>query len=123
MKNDQRRHPRVARKIRVRPHAREAVELETIDLSVGGFSCTAPAFLAPMTKMAVSLVLPPDAGTGQSEDQTVHGEAVVVRTEPGHAASHANGGYRIALFFSRMDDEDRRRLARYLSAHAEKDDR
>src|SRR6058998_3088133 len=69
---DARRHPRVAQRIRVRSSSREAAELETIDLSAGGFSCTAPAFLPLMTKMAISLVLPdptrPRTGDGDGHE-------------------------------------------------------
>lgn len=116
MKQDKRRHPRVAKKIRVRSSSREAVELETIDLSAGGFSCTAPAFLAPMTKLAVSLVLPHHvAGSPANGGDVVQGEAIVVRTEP--AGSDHSGHYRLALFFSRMDDTDRQRLLDFLAKH------
>jgi hypothetical protein len=111
MREDKRRHPRVAKRIRVRSSAREAVELETIDLSVGGFSCTAPAFLPPMTKLAVSLVLPANTTT---PERTVSGEAIVVRTEP-TAAGKPNGPYRVALFFSRLEDADREVLTRFLA--------
>ena len=78
---DKRRHPRVAQRIKVRSSSREAVELETIDLSAGGFSCTAPAFLPLMTKLALSLVLPtdrPSATDKTNGHETVTGEAVVV---------------------------------------------
>jgi len=93
------------------------VELETIDLSAGGLSCTAPAFLPLMTKMAISLVLPdprrssPDEGDGH---ETVNGEAIVVRTDPA-APVEGKTTYRVALFFSRMDDADRRRLLEFLA--------
>ena len=118
--HDMRRHPRVAHRIRVRSSSREAVELETIDLSAGGLSCTAPAFLPLMTKLAVSLVLPvtqaaaADPGNGH---ETVNGEAVVVRTDP-PAPVDGHATYRVALFFSRMDDTDRRRLHDFLARHA-----
>src|SRR2546426_2115299 len=82
---DARRHPRLAQRIRVRSSSREAVELETIDLSAGGLSCTAPAFLPLMTKMAISLVLPdprPSAPDDRDGHETVNGEAVVVRPQP-----------------------------------------
>ncbi len=118
--HDKRRHPRVAHRIRVRSSSREAVELETIDLSAGGLSCTAPAFLPLMTKLAVSLVLPGSraaAAEPENGHETVNGEVVVVRTDPpvpvdGHAT------YRVALFFSRMDDTDRRRLHDFLARHS-----
>ena len=112
MKQDQRRHPRVAHTIRVRSHSREAVEFETIDLSVGGFRCTAPAFLPPMTRLAVSLALPEPGG---HSGPVVRGEAVVVRIEP--SAPAGDRPYRMALFFSRMEDGDRRILADFLSKH------
>lgn len=117
--NEERRHPRVAQRVRVRSSSREAVELETVDLSAGGLSCTAPAFLPLMTKMAVSLVLPEARPSGSDEangHETVNGEAVVVRTEP-PAPVDGQATYRVALFFSRMDEADRRRLHDFLARH------
>ena len=119
---DKRRHPRVAQRIRVRSSSREAVELETIDLSAGGLSCTAPAFLPLMTKLALSLVLPsdrPSAADRKNGQETVTGEAIVVRTEP-PAPVDGRETYRVALFFSKMDDDDRKRLLDYLERHSGK---
>ena len=113
--NDKRRHPRVEKRLRVRSDLREAVELETIDLSAGGLSCTAPVFLPLMTKMAVSLVLPANAGSVLPEERVVKGEAVVVRSEPPIPSKAEDASYRVALFFSRMDDADRRRLLDFLA--------
>ena len=119
--HDKRRHPRVAHRIRVRSSSREAVELETIDLSAGGLSCTAPAFLPLMTKLAVSLVLPghKSSASGSDDGQVVKGEAVVVRTDPSSPAP-GNGSYRVALFFSRMEDADRARLLDFLARQSVK---
>ena len=119
---DKRRHPRVAQRIKVRSSSREAVELETIDLSAGGFSCTAPAFLPLMTKHALSLVLPADrpaAADKTNGHETVTGEAIVVRTEP-PAPVDGQRAYRVALFFSKMDDADRQRLHDFLERHTGK---
>jgi len=117
--HDKRRHPRVAHRIRVRSSSREAVELETVDLSAGGLSCTAPAFLPLMTKLAVSLVLPVTRAAAEPGNghETVNGEAVVVRTDP-PAPVDGHATYRVALFFSRMDDTDRRRLHDFLARHS-----
>ena len=112
-RDDKRRHPRVAKRIKVESADRK-LQLETIDLSAGGLSCRAPVFLAPMTRMAISLVLPGNGGAEKTE-QVVRGEAVVVRTEPEKGiAPPPDGFYRIALFFSRMDEPDRKRLQEYL---------
>lgn len=98
------------------------MELETIDLSAGGLSCTAPAFLPLMTKMAISLVLPdptrPRTGDGDGHE-TINGEAVVVRTEPA-APVEGQATYRVALFFSRMDEADRQRLLDFLGRQSAK---
>lgn len=110
---DKRRHPRVAQRLRVRSESREPrLELETIDLSAGGLRCTAPVFLSPMTRMALSLVLPPSPG-GPDEEQVVSGEAVVVRSEPPRASGPGQL-YKVALFFSRMEEADRQRLQDFL---------
>jgi hypothetical protein len=61
--------------------------------------------------MALSLVLP---GSPNPPDHVVRGEAVVVRSEPATPGVSVNGLYRVALFFSRMDDADRRILQEYL---------
>ena len=119
---DKRRHPRVAHRVKVRSSSREAVELETIDLSAGGISCTAPAFLPLMTRLALSLVLPTDHSSAADKPnghETVTGEAVVVRTDP-PAPVDGNETYRVALFFSKMDDADRKRLHEFLERHAGK---
>ena len=111
--DDKRRHPRVAHRLKVRSDFREPrLELETIDLSAGGLRCTAPVFLSPMTRMALSLVLPPGPG-GSDEEQVVSGEAVVVRSEPA-APGKPGELYNVALFFSRMEEADRQRLQNFL---------
>lgn len=114
--NDKRRHPRVAHRLRVRSTLREAVELETIDLSAGGLRCTAPVFIPPMTKMAISLVLPHASGSHGDGEQVIQGEAVVVRTEKLPPGQTIGTTCRVALFFSRMDEADRQKLQNFLKA-------
>jgi len=111
---DKRRHPRVVRRLRIRSHHRNELELETIDLSAGGLSCASPVFLAPMTKVALSLVLPPTQNGSSEREQVVSAEAVVVRAEPAESVPSDGGAYRVALFFSHMEEEDRRRLQKFL---------
>ncbi|HEU4403635.1 MAG TPA: PilZ domain-containing protein [Candidatus Polarisedimenticolia bacterium] len=114
--HDKRRHPRVSRRLRVRSDHHEALDLETIDLSAGGLSCTTPVFLPLMTKMALALRLPGGTEGADPDEQVVKGEAVVVRTEP-PAPSRSTDGYRVALFFSRMEEADRQKLLNYLKKH------
>jgi len=110
--SEKRRHPRKEQALALRVTNDGGAPLETINLSCGGILCSSAAWVAPMTRMAVSLELPlaPPA-----EPSVVRGEAVVVRTEPVPPAS-PKGGYRIALFFSRMDEEHRATLQQFLES-------
>ena len=108
---DKRQHPRVASQVRVRTNSSDA-PLETANLSAGGLFCTSRAWVAPMTRLALSLELPGSAGNGGA---VVEGEAIVVRTEPA-APTPDPSTYRIALFFSRMDDDHRRTLQTFLTS-------
>lgn len=110
---DKRQHPRVAQRLTVRAADGTNVALETINLSAGGLFCTSPSWVAPMTRLALALELPSPTGNG---DALVRGEAVVVRTEPPAPTAAHTGGYRIALFFSRMDDDHRHALQSFLKS-------
>jgi len=111
--DEKRRDPRVTQRLPVRTQHEGGVELETINLSVGGLFCTSPSFLAPMTRMALALTLPTPSG---SPAAVVEGEAVVVRTEPSAPTPAHQGRYRIALFFSRMHDDHRQALKQFLQS-------
>lgn len=111
--SEKRRHPRINQRLRVNSLDRQAkLELETIDLSAGGLRCKAPAYLAPMTKMELSLILPAAGST--ITEQVIRGEAVVVRSEPLTAEPANDGTYRVALFFSKMEQADRDKLNAFL---------
>ena len=112
---DKRQHPRVAQRLTVRAADGSGVALETINLSAGGRFCTSPSWVAPMTRLALSLELPAPPGKG-GRAALVSGEAVVVRTEPPSPSTAHKGGYRVALFFSRMDEEHREVLHTYLKS-------
>lgn len=112
---EKRRHPRVAKRILVRSRFEGTVELETVDLSIGGLSCTAPMSLPLMTKLALSINLPANGGATGGE-RVIESEAVVVRSDKS-PSSTGQGHYQIALFFSRMEDNHRQVLLEYLNSH------
>jgi PilZ domain len=112
---DKRQHPRVSQRLPVQSQIHGGVALETINLSAGGLSCTSPAYVAPMTRMSLALQIP-SASNGTT---IVEGEGIVVRTEPPEPSAANQGGYRIALFFSRMDDEHRRALQTWLNSRSQ----
>jgi hypothetical protein len=84
----------------------EVVEMEAVNLSLGGACCVSPHRFEPMTVLDVQVDLPGRTPTSMPLRAT----AVVVRVEP----SRAGAPYRIALWFREMADEDRARLRRHL---------
>ena len=116
--SEKRHHPRIPERLTVHSSDGAHVALETINLSAGGLFCTSPAWVAPMTRLALALELPSAAANGPGA-AVVRGEAIVIRTEPAAPAVTHEGGYRIALFFSRMDDEHRQVLQAFLKSRAD----
>lgn len=80
------------------------------NLSLGGLYCTSTRAFDEMTRLAVRLMLPIDGAT-----ESLDVEAVVVRKR---AVASPEGPHRfeLALFFTRVDDDQRRRLSQYLGS-------
>jgi len=110
--NEKRRHPRVSESLTIRAVHDGGVAFQTINLSAGGLFCTSPSFIAPMTRLSLMMEVPlPD-----DDPARIEGEAVVVRTEPAAPVPAHQGGYRIALFFSRLAEDDRLALQAFLTS-------
>ncbi|HEV8200177.1 MAG TPA: PilZ domain-containing protein [Candidatus Polarisedimenticolia bacterium] len=110
--HEKRRHPRVAESLTIRAVHDGSIDFQTINLSAGGLFCTSPQFIPPMTRLSLAMEVPlPD-----DDPARIEGEAVVVRTEPEAPQPLHQGGYRIALFFSRLEDDDRRALQAFLAS-------
>jgi hypothetical protein len=86
----------------------------TINLSAGGFYCALPFFVAPMTKLRVSLVIPVADSDGKVEKHPITCEGMVVRTVPEKAAK-GKKLYEIGCFFTEIDDYDRLVIEQYLA--------
>jgi c-di-GMP-binding flagellar brake protein YcgR len=84
------------------------------DLSLGGLYCTSTTHFPEMTRLCVRLVLPEADGSGVETHDALDIEAVVVR-EQKLASSVGNSRYELALYFTRMTDRQRERLARFLA--------
>ena len=109
-RQEKRETARVPADLRVRStSAGELLELNVVNLSLGGAYCGSPRAIEPMTRLEVILDLP---GSG-AVSIPVAAQAVVVRMDRAdrHAAPHP---YLLALWFQRMTDHDRARLRRFL---------
>jgi hypothetical protein len=113
---EQRKHPRFKDRLTLRSFSpdREANEMSTTDLSLGGAHVVASRFFPLMTRVEVTLLLPPEEGI-ESGPRPVRADAVVVRVHPPQAETTVDH-YEMALFFSHMEQRDRNALARYLAS-------
>jgi len=114
---EKRSHPRIKDRLTLRSQAPGSGEMSTTDLSLGGAHVIASRFLPLMTRVEITLLLPPEEGT-DTGPRAVRAEAVVVRVEPPAAQATAEH-YEMALFFSRMGPHDRSALSRYLSSQTQ----
>ncbi|MDD5466102.1 MAG: PilZ domain-containing protein [Candidatus Omnitrophica bacterium] len=80
----------------------------TRNISCVGAYCHLDKYMPPFTKISVKLSLPDKDQPGKGT--IVECRGVVVRTE-----DEANGGFNLAIFFNEMRDEQRKKIARYIS--------
>lgn len=93
----------------------ESITTESINVGTEGVYCPVSHFVAPLTKLQVTMVLPIKGKAGQVKNEVVKAEAVVVRCQP---AGGDLGAYRIALFFTALDAATRRVLDEYVGQHS-----
>ncbi len=88
------------------------MEMSTTNLSLGGAHVVTNHYMPLMTRVEVTLHLPPASGI-ESGPRPLKAEAVVVRVDPPGPGPESRS-FDMALFFSRMEPHDRTALARYL---------
>ncbi len=94
----------------------ESMTTESINIGAEGVYCQVGHFIAPLTKLSVTMVLPIKNRKGQVKNEVVKAQAVVVRCQPGGSES---AGYRIACFFTGLDAATRGMLEEYVRQHIE----
>lgn len=80
----------------------------TRNISCVGAYCHLDKYMPPFTKISVKLSLPSKDRSGKGT--IVECKGVVVRTE-----DEAKGGFNLAIFFNEMRDEQRKKIAHYIS--------
>ena len=114
--HEKRETSRVPADLQVRSSAAgDLLQLNVVNLSLGGAYCGSPRPIEPMTRLEVILDLP---GAGAASIP-VAAQAVVVRMERVRTgdqggAPEARLPYRLALWFQRMAEPDRARLRHFL---------
>lgn len=114
---EKRKHGRVSPNLTLQTIGSEygTIEMEISNLSLGGAYCLSSREIPAMTQLHLNIFLPSSDGHEARLHNPLEVEAVVVRAEDanGHGGDPA---WRLALFFSRMDEHDREILAQYLAA-------
>jgi hypothetical protein len=96
----------------------ESLTTESINVGAEGVYCHVGHFVSPLTKLQVTMVLPVKNKKGQTKNEIVKTNAVVVRCQP---SGDDNGGYRIACFFTGLDAPTKDTLEEYVRQHASRE--
>ena len=91
----------------------EQMQAKTLNMSEGGAYCNINHFIAPMTKMMVTLVLPLHKKNDDIHEETIRCEAVVVHINP-EEESRSTKNYEVGLWFSDLKNGDKKKIKRYL---------
>ncbi len=99
---ERRRANRVKARVKVNSSSEaEPLCMETLDVSASGTYCLVDRFVPLMSKVSVTLEIPTENGPARR----VRADAIVVRAEPDDQAFGGKPGYRLALFFSRIEGD------------------
>jgi len=118
-KSERRRKPRADANLsmRVEGAASETEDAQLVtesqNISSSGVYCTAGHFLAPMSKVALTIVLPRLPGS-RGTKELIKCEGIVVRCEP-QSARKSEKLYQLACMFSGLDDRRRQLLDEFVT--------
>lgn len=89
-------------------------QTETINVSANGVYFTSPSYIAPLTKVEITLLLPEEGGKS-GKRREVACEGIVVRTEP-EIEDTKSDAYEVACYFTSITERDRDDLESYILA-------
>jgi c-di-GMP-binding flagellar brake protein YcgR len=88
------------------------VVTESQNISASGIYCMSSHYLAPLSKVALTIVLPKVPGT-RSAKELIKCEGIVVRCE--QSVRRGERPYEIACMFSSLDDDLRQRIDAFVT--------
>jgi hypothetical protein len=97
--------------------AEGALATESLNLSAEGVYCTTPRYIAPLTRLELTLLIPNDGDDPRGGKRVVRCEAVAVRSYPERESTSCRA-YELACYFTSMEEDDRRALREFLAAGA-----
>jgi len=103
--------------MRVEGNAEESVDgqlvTESQNISASGVYCMSSHYMAPLSKVALTIVLPRVPG-GRTTKELIKCEGIVVRCEQS-AARKSERPFQLACMFSDLGDEVRRRIDAFVT--------
>lgn len=117
--SDKRQHPRVEARLAMQlaeeTLGEALVTTESLNISRGGVYCESPEFLAPLSKVALTVILPAFGPAERS--RMLRSEGVVVRCES-LPALRGRKRYQLACCFTGLDVESRALLDEFVAWRA-----
>ncbi|KPJ53576.1 hypothetical protein AMJ39_04180 [candidate division TA06 bacterium DG_24] len=116
---DRRAHRRAAVEVPVKMGGIEeelaegALMTQTCNISSGGAYCRVSTYVAPLTKLGVTMLIPIRTRRGRKKTEVIRCEAIVVRTEP-EEPRPGQEEYRCALSFMNLRSTDRAKIDTYV---------
>jgi hypothetical protein len=110
LKKERRQHPRIDKELPISVVANGYdFSTSTQNISCLGAYCHIEKYVPPFTKVRIKMNVPLVAN-GAKEHCDIDCHGVIVRTE-----DEPNGGYNVAIFFNKISDHPRQKLAQYVS--------
>lgn len=109
---DRRRHIRILDRLPFKLADNVSViATQTINISASGAYCEIDRYIAPMTKVNVTLLVPLRLKSNKISSKTVRLGGVVVRTEKSRSSE---GRFSIAVFFTQAKEADLKNIRLYV---------
>jgi c-di-GMP-binding flagellar brake protein YcgR len=118
-RSERRRSGRADAKLSMRVEGRHTegdstqVVTESQNISASGVYCTSTHYLAPLSKVALTIVLPKLPGASSSKE-LIKCDGIVVRCEPA-GARRADKKFELACMFSELDERRRGLLEEFVT--------
>lgn len=111
---DRRRHIRIHNRLPFKLSDNlSVIATQTINISVSGAYCEIDRYIAPMTKVNITLLVPLRLKSNKISSKTLRLEGVVVRTEK---SDNSEGRFSIAVFFTQTKESDLKNIRLYIES-------
>jgi hypothetical protein len=111
---DRRRHIRIPDRLPFKlADSLSVIATQTINISASGAYCEIDRYIAPMSKVSITLLVPLRQKSNKISSKTLRMEGVVVRTEK---SRNSEGRFSIAVFFTRAKESDLKNIRLYVES-------